>query len=678
MRRFLAISAVALLAAAGCTPHGGQSAGPTTTRPDGDGNSAELVKASLTRYEDCDDFTTSIKEQALDNVGPYGIEDRNFRQSMPFPTEMMVGAAEGDGAALSADGSPGNSDLIADLDYSTTNVQEVGIDEPDFVKTDGTNLYVALDDALRIFVLAADGPTQTSTIQLPTGDEHRLVIDGTRAVVISSGWGMAWPASDATAGASPDSAQSALDDTTAVTVVDISDRSAPSVLSQTYIEGHFVDARSIDGVTRIVTSSTPRQLDFVYPTGGYLIDELVATATNRSIIENTTAADWLPSYMVTSGPGSNDTGQPLVECGSVAHTEQFSGYGVLSVSTLDLRGDAVIDPALTASIQADGENVYASGTNLFVATSAWNPQSSATTEIHRFDISGPSSASYSGSARVRGTVLNQFSMSENDGVLRVATTDQTDQIPTADRPSGISESFVTTLQLDAAGLHQIGQVGGLGRGERIKSVRFIADTGYVVTFRQTDPLYTLDLSDPMNPRVVGELKIPGYSSYLHPIGDGRLVGLGQDATEQGWTTGLQVALFDVGDPANPRQIQKYVIPNGWSDAESNHHAFLWWPASNLLVIPLEDAGSAWDAPEPGDYFSGATGIEITDGAITERGRIQHPRANQVNPYDDGYWYAPNQILRALVVGDSVITVSRTGVATNALGDLSPRTWTPFS
>ena len=140
----------------------------------------------------------------------------------------------------------------------------------------------------------------------------------------------------------------------------------------------------------------------------------------------------------------------------------------------------------------------------------------------------------------------------------------------------------------------ISSVGGLGKTEQIRSVRFLDDTGYVVTFRQTDPLYVIDLSDPANPVLDGELKIPGYSAYLHPVGDGLLLGVGQNATDEGRTLGTQLSLFDVSDPTNPQQIDTLPI-GGSSEVEWDHKAFLYWPEDGTIVLPVSPG---WNSCEP--------------------------------------------------------------------------------
>jgi uncharacterized secreted protein with C-terminal beta-propeller domain len=161
----------------------------------------------------------------------------------------------------------------------------------------------------------------------------------------------------------------------------------------------------------------------------------------------------------------------------------------------------------------------------------------------------------------------------------------------------------------------VGVVGGLGHGERIYAVRFAGPTGYVVTFRRTDPLYTLDLRDPARPRATGELKISGYSAYLHPAGDGRLIGVGQQADAKGRPRGLQVSLFDVSDPAAPRKLSGYTVRSAWSMAEFDPHAFLYWPQSGLTVLPLAGTGT-----------DGALALTTTSAGVHRLGGIGSPKA----------------------------------------------------
>ncbi|MBG0813567.1 beta-propeller domain-containing protein [Planomonospora sp. ID82291] len=280
------------------------------------------------------------------------------------------------------------------------------------------------------------------------------------------------------------------------------------------------------------------------------------------------------------------------------------------------------------------------------------------TEIHRFDVTAPGAPRYAASGRVPGRLLNQYSLSEHEGHLRVATTLETGKT---------SSSTVYALKADT--LAEVGRVGGLGEGERIYSVRFIGPTGYVVTFRQVDPLYVLDLRDPAAPRKTGELKITGYSAYLHPAGDGRLIGIGQEASERGRTLGTQVSLFDVRDPANPRRLAQFFQKDSGSEAEWDPHAFLYWAPTGTAVLPL----STWTGTEQTN--GAALVLTVGDAAVTRAGTVVHPAPKPVEntriaPYDPG-------IRRSVVIGDALWTVSDLGLAVNALDGLAKRAWIPF-
>jgi uncharacterized secreted protein with C-terminal beta-propeller domain len=221
-----------------------------------------------------------------------------------------------------------------------------------------------------------------------------------------------------------------------------------------------------------------------------------------------------------------------------------------------------------------------------------------------------------------------------------------------------SESFVTTLRRNGTELTKEGQIGGLGKGERIYSVRFIGKVGYVVTFRQTDPLYTLDLSDPKQPRVTGELKITGFSAYLHPEGDGRLIGVGQEATDQGRVTGTQVSLFDVSNPAAPQRLAQYHLPDSNSEAQFDPHAFLFWPSDGTLVIPVARYRTTYEVS--------SLVLRVDGNQIRETGKIVEPSSQN---------YGGSR--RTMVIGDQLWSVSQAGVQVNARNGLAQQAWLPF-
>jgi uncharacterized secreted protein with C-terminal beta-propeller domain len=356
-----------------------------------------------------------------------------------------------------------------------------------------------------------------------------------------------------------------------------------------------------------------------------------------------------------------------VGCRSVSRPAQFAGVGMVSVLTVGATDTLrLLD---TDAILTDGDLVYASPTSLYVATPRWATPAAAessspprgATLIHKLDTSDPARTVHRASGAVRGYLLNQFSLSEYQGNLRVASTEEPDWWSPPGGGARPSESLVTVLAERQGRLAQVGQVDGLGRGERTYAVRFLGARGYVVTFRQTDPLFTLDLSDPAHPAVRGELKIPGFSSYLHPIDETTLIGVGQAADDGGRVQGTQVSLFDVSDLAAPRRIAQRALDTDWSEAESDHHAFLYWPARNLLVLPVQTYGETGATS-----FLGAVGLDVTRAnGITPIARVRHPD-------DPG-----SPVRRSVVVGDALYTVSDTGVLGSSLDTLAPRGWAAF-
>ena len=260
--------------------------------------------------------------------------------------------------------------------------------------------------------------------------------------------------------------------------------------------------------------------------------------------------------------------------------------------------------------------------------------------------------------------MNQWSLSEDKGVLRVASTEE----PTwwNPGPQEESESFVTTLGEKSGALVQLGRVGGLGKGERVYAVRFAGDTGYVVTFRRVDPLYTLDLSTPSRPTVLGELKIRGYSAYLHPLGGDLLLGIGQDASDEGRVLGTQLSLFDVSNLRRPVLLRTHALGSSWSEAETDHHAFLWWGPSRLAVLPVQAYNE-----KP---FIGAVGFRVGRGGIDEAGRVTH--SGEASPGGGGR-VAGAPIRRSLVVGDALYTVSEAGVKATDLASFADAGWAAF-
>jgi hypothetical protein len=592
-------------------------------------------KAAPRAFRSCDALLRYAHVHALDVAGPAGIPSRPG-PGAPFPVPTVEGDTRGAPAAAAPAGS---SD-----EFSGTNVQEVGVDEPDLVKTDGKHVFAVVDDSLRAVDVRGAAPKLAGTLKLD-GYGHELLLFGTRLLIVSTvqlpGQGGGGPVADSPAiyygGA------------TRLTEVDVSDPGAMKVVRTLDADGDYVSARLRGGTARVAIASSPRPIPLAEGDGSF-------EKRQRAAIRRTRLKTWVPSYQLRNARTGKSVRRSLVRCRAARRPVVFSGLGMLTVLTIDL--EKGLPPVDSDGLMTDARTVYGSPSSLYVATERWVepagdrplPSGQATT-IHRFDTRDSDHTTFRASGSVRGFVLNQWSLSEHDGRLRVATTEEPLWWTGPTRAE--SESFVTVLEERSGALEQVGQVGGLGRGERIYAVRFAGDAGYVVTFRQVDPLYTLDLSSPAKPRVAGELKIVGYSAYLHPIGDDLLLGVGQDATEEGRTKGTQLSLFDVSDLASPKRLSGLAVGHGaHSEAEFDHHAFLWWPATGLAVIPVE----VYPFESGDERFTGAIGFGVARAkGISEAGRVTHPGGASIR--------------RALVAGGRLVTVSGAGVRTSRLDTL---------
>jgi uncharacterized secreted protein with C-terminal beta-propeller domain len=285
------------------------------------------------------------------------------------------------------------------------------------------------------------------------------------------------------------------------------------------------------------------------------------------------------------------------------------------------------------------------------------------TIIHDFDISDPAHTTYVGSGAVAGIPLNQYALSEYGGDLRIATTTGIPQPPPNEGspvpPADGSQSMVTVLKPQGNSLTQIGQVTGLGQTQRVYGVRFVGPQGYVVTFRQLDPLYVVDLSDPTHPAVKGALELTGYSSYLDPVGNGLLLGIGEAADDQAHRIGVQVSLFNVGDPSHPSLVDREVIANGYTPVDGDPHAFLYWDADHLAVVPV----SAY-ADDTGTSSNDAIAYKVASSGLTKVATI--PGIGQ------------QQVLRSVVVGSTLYTISPGGVQATDVGSMAARGAATFS
>lgn len=649
---------------------------PGTGGPNLPGVAAAAVR--LVSFDSCDQALSELQAAAEPHVSPYGIApgwdaidvdiavdgevmEEAAGEDTGAPADAPAAAADERAAAAQADGS----------DYSTTNVHEAGVDEPDLVKTDGRRLISLQNQTLRVVDL--ERRVVTGTLELP-GSGEQMLLAGDRLLVIGYHWSEQPMPTDTAELTMP------MFEGVDLVLVDVS--GAPRELERLTVDGGFTDARMVGSTAHVVLNSWPR-LPTVYPDFGRGEDE--AREANLEVLRESTIDDWLPRYVHRSG-GAERTGR-LVDCADVSHPEQYSGTAMLNVVTVDVT--AGLEPVGSVSVVGDGHTVYATGESLYVADGGqwwFRGDGDARTAVHKFDIGSAGKPAYVGSGEIQGWLLNQYAMSEYDGHLRVATTMQDLRRTMAPDEQPVSESQVVVLAERDGRLDQVGQVGGLGKGERIYAVRFIGPIGYVVTFREIDPLYTVDLSDPTNPRVRGELKIPGYSAYLHPVGEGRLLGVGQDATEDGRQLGAQVSLFDVSDLDDPQRIATFGLDGAATEVEYDPHAFLYWPRDELVVLPVRTMfwGEPMPLPRPGPADDiapwhppqgGALALRMAGDGFTELGTIEHP-AREIDS-NDPYYFEDASIRRSLVVGETLWTVSAGGVMGHGTRDLEKQAWIPF-
>ncbi|MEX2549901.1 MAG: beta-propeller domain-containing protein [Nitriliruptoraceae bacterium] len=702
MRRTVAVVGAAAIFAAGIGL--GTMLGGTPPEPDDDGGATVLpdgleLTGALTSFDACDDYLDHVQEHALELVTPYGLHGG----PMPMRGEMAVDDAAEDSADGGADMDTGAAPTAGTTpdDVSGTNVQEQGVDEPDRLKTDGEVAYTTIGGRLRVLDITGDDPEELATLELEGGWGAELLLAGDR-LLVTSGGGPVLPFAGESFSADRGMPVPGGGATT-LTSIDVSDPSAPEVTERLTLDGATLSSRMVDGIARVVIRTEPGiNIPWQQPEAGGLRAERGALEANRELIRGSDADDWLPYFVHETADGSEQEGI-LIDCERVAHPAAFSGLGTLSVLTVDVDAGSLIPDDGGVGVLAGGDTVYASPERLYVATQRFidpvileeaatsddrpGELDEVTTEIHAFDISAPTGTDYLASGEVPGVLLDQWALSEHDGVLRVAST-------IGDRWWGGGEdssSLVTTLEQDGDELVQLGQVGDLGPTERIFAVRFLGEVGYVVTFRQTDPLYVIDLTDPSAPETTGELKIAGYSAYLHPLGDGLLLGVGQDAEEEtGRTLGTQVSLFDVADPKDPQRLDTLTVADSGSDVEHDHRAFLHWPDTGLSVVPLtrwwhpesEDAEPPEGPPNGAlaftasrDGFAPAAGGDPEALALThaeddlaEDGSMRSD-AELIDRWHSQYDAA---IQRSMVVGDRLLTFSERKVVAHDLDSLEER------
>ncbi len=604
----------------------------------------------------------------------FGMRPMLMMKSMALPDAAPTAGDSGAAvtAPVAAPTTPGQESAAND-DYSKTNVQVEGVDEADVVKNDGQYIYLIKGVSIRIVkATPPNAMKEISRVAVPESgfSPSEMFVEGNRLVVVGSAYDQVTYASQ-----------------TVVYVYDITDRASVKQMRRVAFEGSYVSSRRIGGYAYFVMNAYPKY----------------------EILQNKTddGSGIVPSFT------DSKTGKamPVVGCSSIRIFPRYDEPNFLVIAGVPLEsGEANIT---RQAYLGSGSTIYSSLDSLYVATQKyeynenlrymiWNPPAGkVSTVLYRFVLKD-GAITYKTTGSVPGTLLNQFSMDESGDAFRVATTRGAFWGFSADQLNN------QLLILDKNNLETtLGQVNDIGKGESIKSVRFMGKRAYVVTFKNTDPFFVIDVSDARAPKILGELKIPGYSDYLHPYDENHIIGFGKEAVDASlfpsddnmnmgssdfaWYQGMKLAMFDVTDPTNPKEMFKEVIGDRGTSSELlyNHKALLFDKTKNLLAFPIdvhEIKNKTTLTPDPSTYgesvFRGAYvyNVDLTKGFVL-KGKITHVDSETPAPLGDGIImptpkmssyldYENAMIKRLIYIGNALYSISMKKVEANSLADMS--------
>ena len=624
---------------------------------------ADLVQYSGYYYAE-DEVALSVESIANDSIA--GAMDTP-KLSAPMRESAMDDQADADqGVNYSA------AESGAGADYSQTNVQVAGVDEADIVKTDGKYIYLVKGSQVIVAEAYPAGEMKIISRMDYTGKNfipQEMYVDGKNLIIIGgTGYDYKIMPTGAVMDVAPvDGARAypAYNQRNMVKAIvcDATDKTAIKQVRELELEGYYVSSRKIGSALYLLSN---RYINY-YP------------GNPASQVEN-------PQPLYRDSVAGEDA-YVDIDYGRINCIPGFVQPNYLLVAGIDLN-----KPEQNAEVNAylgAGENIYASARNLYVAVTGYQydevrlgyrPINTSQTKVYKFALNG-GKVSYSAAGEAPGVILNQFSMDEYKGIFRIATT--SGEI----WRSGENTSKNNVYNLDE-GMNIIGRLEGIAPGERIYSVRFMGDRGYMVTFKTVDPFFVIDLKDPAAPKVLGALKIPGYSDYMHPYDDNHIIGFGKETIELGpkgggnstaYYTGMKMAVFDVTDVSNPVEMFKEKI--GGRGTESpllhNHKALLFSKEKNLLALPItlmEVKGpEVVDGfPVYGEFtYQGAYvyNLNLTDG-FQLKGRITH-LSDQDYQMAGSYWYdSDKNVERILYINDVLYTLSGRYIKANSLNDLA--------
>jgi uncharacterized secreted protein with C-terminal beta-propeller domain len=659
------------------------------------GVSSQEVK----KFTSSSELTNFLKEQDS-NGGSFGYNQFRTSGDMVFAVDEM---------AVSKTSADSGSGIGYSVDYSSTNVQVEGVDESDFVKTDGKFIYVLSQEKLVIVDSSSGKNSEIISSISVSGNPRDLFINEDRLVIFSQTYNDVYQISEFDY--KPTKTR---ESQTIAYVYDVSDRENHELNKDNSVTGNYFQSRMIGDYIYFISNEN------VYYYGSPV--PFPAARQNGVLINK-------PEVFYFDNPESSYNYHTVGAFNIFEDREKFESKTFLLgySNTMYMSEDniyigyqknfapsyyqyqkvdmffKVVVPMLPLNIQNDIieieedleqgsmeshleawdkislvlENMYSympeDEKNSLVKEisevvsdyEAKVEDERSRTIIHKLSIDRDE-VSYEARGEVRGTLLNQFSLDEKDENLRVATTSRY-----YTRESGqVSYSNVIVLDSD---MDVIGEITKIAPEERIYSTRFMGDKLYMVTFKQVDPLFTIDLSEPTNPQIIGQLKVPGFSSYLHPYDENLLIGLGKDTyvTESGGvrTKGVKLSLFDVSDFENPVEVDTIIIGDEGSSsiALDEHKAFLFDKEKNLLVIPVREVGEKYETDKSGYFrnkvWNGAYVFTVTANGFDVRGKVSH--SDEDDEYN--YWNTPFNVERSLYVGDNLYTFSDSLIKVNDLG-----------
>lgn len=557
--------------------------------------------------------------------------------------------------------------------FTLTNVQEEGVDEPDKVKTNGE--YICIAGKKKISIVDVTNPEQMAVIgehSFP-GEVNSLFLSGNVLVVLytpQAGEGEIWRGTDLT-GEGPVGMPYWIPvlAKTGIALLDITLPSEPIVLNHLVADGSFVDARLVNGYLHVVQQYMPDlpPLNLYYD--GTQEDYQKKLAENQDQLAGLSYGDMVPQYTHFDEKGTILEQGPLVDPSRFVRPDSPQGGTMVTITSYDLKNP--LADFRSTGLVADAHVVYASPVSLYLISTVWadeeeDGKDTSSTILHKFQMENLN-ADYRGKGEVPGAILNRFSCGEYQDVMRIATT-------TGRKWSAPSElkNNIYCLMENQGRIEIIGKIEGIAPEEAIYSARFIGDKGFLVTFEVIDPLFTVDLSDAYNPTIIGELKVPGYSSYIHPYKENLLITLGKDVkvVDKGvWDQGVQLSMFDVSVFDTPALLNKLVIGDRGTESLAlyEHRAFTFWESEGLLAIPIELYVYETPPENPWEYgtyrFSGLYVLSVVQNqGFTFLGGIPSPDDGEGSYYDN--W------TRGVFIGDFVFSARQRSISSAPVDSLN--------